>query len=110
MQYIDVVEEVCGADWATVSQEEKDGGYGVAMVRAFIGGCKPSVSELSNHLEVSPDEIIAAYKRLNQYGIFSPALRIRHDVDLLHRSTDDEANRAWGFVAGIASGFVFRMR
>ena len=50
MQYEVSVQDCCGANWREVSAEEKDGGYGVACMLAFLNGCQPYLEDLARWL------------------------------------------------------------
>ena len=107
MRYEDTVRKVCGDDWKTVSPHEKDGGYGVAIVIAFLRNCRPAISDLATHLEVPPDEIVTAYTRLAKNGVFQKTWGARKDSWLLGQTGDDGThNFAWSHIAALAGGFI----
>ncbi len=106
MKYEDSVRRVCGDNWRSVGREERDGGYGVACMKAFLQGVRPSVSDLSSHLQVSIDEIVAAHTRLLRNGAFTPRFNAKRDEALLKNINEDDAQRAWGHIAALAGGFI----
>ena len=101
------VREICGENWL---DEEKDGGYGVAMVYAYIKGCRPLLNDLAKYLSLPCDELNKPFIRLEAGGIFSKKFDARHDLQLLKKCGNNKTQqeewgqRAWAFVAGIASG------
>lgn len=101
MKYEDFVRRVCGDDWRTVNDAERHGGYGVACIKAFMRGVRPSAVDLAAHLQVTPDEIATAYNRLNRNGVFSHRWAAKRDTLL---QTEDD--HAWSHIAAIAGGFV----
>lgn len=107
MKYEDYVRKMCGDDWRTVNHEETDGGFGVACMISYMRGIKPTLAELSKHLEVTPDDIKAPYIRLLTNGAFNrERWNAKKDPDLLGDNGDIAAERAWSFVAAVASGFL----
>jgi len=116
MKYDDIVQTVCGKGWKTASQEEKNGGYGVAMVLAFLSGIKPDLNSFSNHLEVMSSELVTPFSRLANNDVFTS--KTSQDVELLGQGFSDTAERAaswkkdkaythaWCQIAAIASGIV----
>lgn len=101
MKYEDFVRRVCGDDWRTVNDAERHGGYGVACVKAFMRGVRPSAADLATHLQVTPDEIATAYNRLNRNGIFSHRWAAKKDAELQR-----DSEFAWAHIAALASGFL----
>jgi hypothetical protein len=107
MRYEDTVRKICGESWKTVNQQEKEGGYGVAVMIAFLRGCRPALQDLSAHLEVPTDDIISAYTRLAKNGVFQKDWGARKDRALLGQAESrDVHDRAWAHIAGMASGFI----
>jgi hypothetical protein len=106
MRYEDFVRKVCGDDWKAVSLEERQGGYGVACMAAFMRNAKPSVNEMANHLGIISDEIYMPFTRLARAGAFNQRWNAKRDKALLSHMGDDEAQRAWSHIAAIASGFI----
>ena len=112
MRYEDTVRKICGDDWKTVAAQEKEGGFGVAIVTAYLRGCRPAVNDLVAHLsgkpgEVTPDDIIAPYTRLMRAGVFSKDWGARKDKALLNQTgIKEDFDRAMSHVAGIAGGFI----
>jgi hypothetical protein len=122
MRYEEKVRNICGEDWKTVNQGEKEGGYGVACMLAFMRGQRPVISELSKHLEIPADEIVAGYTRLSKNGLFNKDWGLildeegnvlveggaRRDEALLGRDGTDACERAWAHIAAVAGGFIGR--
>lgn len=106
MRYEEQVREICGDDWRTVNQNEKDGGYGVACLIAFIKGVRPTVADLAAHLGAKPDDVVAAFNRLHKNGVFSQNWKVKQDASLLGENGNDEDHRAWAHIAAIAGGFL----
>jgi hypothetical protein len=106
MRYEDIVRKVCGDDWRTVSHSEREGGYGVACVLAFMRGAKPNIGDLANHLGVAADEIVPAYQRLNRSGAFSNRWNVKRDRAMQGHMSDEETQKTWAHIAAVAGGFI----
>jgi hypothetical protein len=107
MRYEDTVRKVCGETWKTVNKREMEGGYGVAIMIAFLRGCRPSITELAQHLEVPPEELVTPYTRLAHSSVFHKDWGARRDRALLGQADSREVHdRAWAHVAGVAGGFL----
>jgi hypothetical protein len=108
MKYENNVKEICGDNWRETDSNERDGGYGVAMMIAFLNGARPNLDDFSRHLKVEISEIETAYRRLQSNGVFTPSYNAKNDPVLLgeHDIEPIEIRAAWAIVAGQASGFV----
>ena len=107
MKYEDQVRKICGETWRTVNEDECIGGYGVACVIAYMRGVKPSLPDVAKHLGVTPDEINVPFVRLLRNGVFHrDKWNTKEDKSLLGDSGEEEAHRAWAFVAAVSSGFL----
>lgn len=111
--YARIVTDICGDRWASLDSptDERDGGYGVAMVLAHLNGVRASLNEFSTFLRVPPFVLETSYKRLQLNGIFSPQSFVRGDPLLRGESSDDyedamACHRAWCHIAGLASGYT----
>lgn len=119
MKYLDVVEHVCGKTWKE-TEEEEQGGYGVACMIAFLKGVEPNLQNMADHLNVEKYKLKKAFVRLTGNGLFSDKCNAKKDRELLgkgfsdsslHMSiwTEDDAYRAaWCHIAAIAGGFITR--
>ena len=87
MKYEEIVKTICGEAWQ-VNQVERDGGYGVACLLAFMKGSKPTVDAIATHLGVSIDEIQLPYSRLIRAGVFSNEFNAREDSWLLGKESN----------------------
>ena len=122
MKYEKLVAEICGDNWARASYEEQEGGYGVAMLVAFMEGTNPSMPELAKAINVPiSDRISRAYDRMLRSGLFSSGFDAKNDKELngvgfssdydgrvARWSNKSASKHAWCNVAGIASGFIIR--
>lgn len=107
MKYEDHVRKVCGESWRTVEEQEKQGGYAVACMIAFLRGVKPTLTEMAKHLGVSSDEISQPFVRLLRNGAFyREKWNAKNDSSLIGNEGEDEAQRSWAFVAAVGSGFL----
>lgn len=98
------VRYVCGEKWFDGPQEEREGGYAVAIMSAYLDGCRPTIEDIADYLgldEQEVSEIEVPYRRMLVSGLFSPKFNARRDKAL--QSKDDTA---WCYIAGIGSGFV----
>lgn len=108
MKYEDIVKTICGDNWRSLDQDEKDGGYGVACMLAFMRGAEPVPVKVAAHLGIPVSEIQTAYTRLDQCGLFSKEFDARKDKWLLGQGNSRQNMCAWGYVAGLSSGMVSR--
>jgi hypothetical protein len=106
MKYEEVVRRICGDTWKTESKEERDGGYGVACVLAFMRGVRPSLADLSSHLQVTTEEIAPAHLRLTRNGVFTSRFNAKRDSSLQMNLSQDESQRAWAHIAALSGGFI----
>ncbi|MFA5599856.1 MAG: hypothetical protein WDA06_04590 [Phenylobacterium sp.] len=118
MKYAELVEQICGRGWANASDDERNGGYGVAMVIAYMNGAKPDLDSLSFHVGVPATQLAKAFARLNQNNMFDDS--VKNDVELGANAVSptastiskwsliDASRCAWSHVAGIASGYIDR--
>lgn len=118
MKYELEIKKICGEDWKTVNDAERDGGYGVAIVIAYLRGVKPTLSELSKHIGVAPDELSRAFSRLfkNKAIGKNETWNMKKDSYFTYfaKNADDVKNlesnldffRNWSFVAAVAGGFL----
>jgi len=123
MKYEDVVQSVCGKGWKSDFEGDKDAGYGVAMMIAFLKGVTPDLGSLSTHLEIPPLELVRSFSKMLRCNIFEE--KNKSDNELIgngfsetafHNSfskkywTKEKAYAcAWGYIAGIASGAIDRV-
>lgn len=114
-EYEKIVSSVCGSNWnsSEISLEERDGAYGVAMVLAALRGSRTNINDLSYAIRVPVQNLERAYKRLMLNGIFHQTSYIWNDQLLRGEVSDREdslnVNKAWCYIAGMASGFIFRV-
>jgi hypothetical protein len=108
MKYENRVREICGDEWRTTEANERDGGYGVAIMVAYLNGARPTLDDMSRHLRVDIEEIEIAFRRLQANGVFLPDYDTRNDLAILEDNSVDpvEIRTAWATIAGQASGFV----
>lgn len=107
MKYEDQVRKICGESWKTVSDQEKQGGMGVACMIAYMRGVKPALPDIAKHLGVTADEINVPFVRLLRNGAFHrDRWDAKNDPTLLGDDGEEEAHRAWAFVAAVGSGFL----
>ena len=108
MRYEDVVKTICGDNWRSLDKEEREGGYGVACLLAYMRGAEATVDKIASHLGVGVGEIQAAYSRLVQCGLFSKEFDARGDKWLRGEGNKRQNMCAWGYISGISSGIVSR--
>ena len=107
------VDEICCSEtWETGSQEERDMGFGVACMQAYLIGIKPMLGEFQSYLEVDAKDIQPAFQRMLQCGLFSKAFNARGDAALNikpnKKKSITDIRCAWGHVAGLAMGIINR--
>ena len=109
MRYEKLVQKYCGPNWRDLEGPEKMGGFGVACMLAFIDGkVDANVDAIAGHLEVTPSEIQVPFVNLLRSGLFYNEFNARNDVALNGNDTRTNVLCAWGHVAGIAGGLIFR--
>ena len=106
MKYEQTVERVCGDNWRETCDDERDGGYAVACVMAYMDNSRPGLEDIAKHLGVSPGEIDIAYRRLQASGVFSHEYNARRDPALNGYGNPVQGRTAWSVIAGIGSGYV----
>jgi hypothetical protein len=77
------------------------------MVIAFMKGVKPTLSAMSDHLRIPPQELESPFNRLTECGVFSEKFNAKHDKSLLGHATDIEIRTAWSYLAGLSSGLTY---
>lgn len=102
----------CGENWNSQSQDEIDGGYGVAMMCAYILGVHPRLRNLCEFLDLDEKYLEVPYTRLMVNGVFQYNSPIGRD-SLLRPSRkkrsyyeEELALKAWANIAALASGFL----
>ena len=120
MQYESIISDICGRDWRQASNLDYQGGLGVAIVLSYIKGIRPTIDEISKHLDIPVDDLYHPFQRLLYGGIFLKEFNARNDPELLGRGISDTVAKAdcvtrqelirnaWCQIAGIASGIVYR--
>jgi len=104
-----IVSRVLGSQWRSLPEWERDGAWGVAIVKSILGpgneepGVKPDLVSLSNHLGVDREVLRKPYVRLIANGLLSDNL-INEDRDAL----ESNSLHAWCYYAGYASGHTRR--
>jgi hypothetical protein len=114
-RYENIVSSICNvSDFDALDTKEWEGCLGVAMVLAYMKGVDPSLTNLTNHLNVGEFELENAFDRLRINGIFTSHIGVRKDKVLMGQqkrsnpwiSKKHLTEVAWGVIAGYASGFV----
>jgi len=108
--YEKIVRIVCGGDWngSSSTPDDRDGGFGIAMVLAYLQGSNSRLGDLSKAIGIPAYSLETAYKRLQINGIFSPRSSILDDPILKFggSNNDNSSIRAWCHIAGLASGYT----
>jgi len=106
VKYTRTVEGMFGENWMI---DDKEGAYGVMIMLAFLqDGVKLKLDDMSKFLGIQMSELESPFTRLAHSGYFSRAFDAFNDKALLFKATPTEVKCAWGYVAGIASGFTER--
>jgi hypothetical protein len=106
--YEDFVKTVCGENWKTDSEQDKEGGYGVAIVVAFMKGIKPDLNLMAKHLGIESTAILQSFNNLMDCGIFSDKFNAKKDRMLLGHENIDNAEMAWMQIAGISANLIYQ--
>ncbi len=86
-------------------RDEKDGAIGIAIVLSYLNGTNSDIEDVARHLGVRTVEIEKPFRRLKHNGAFY-SWNLRKDKALLGQLGDDEAKRAYQYIAAYASGFL----
>ncbi len=106
---------VCSVEHFTLlTDEEKNGYYGVAMLLAYQEGAKPNLKEFAYRLRVTPYLLEDAINNLRANGVFSSVykkvvvnpkgLKIEHSTRWMDSKKRDLID--WCWVAGIGANLV----
>jgi hypothetical protein len=108
MKYEDTVRTIfCTDAWRDLGEDERDGGYGVACVMAFVdGGIRANVDDIAYYLDADPLDIEVPFRRLAASGVFSMRFNARKDKALNGYDTPNEGKSAWCHIAAIAQGWI----
>jgi len=109
MKYDDLVVKYCGEDWKSVGTPETWGGYGMACMLAFIdGNTEPQLNAMAEYLGVEVSDIQIPFFNLLRSGAFYNEFGAKKDPALTGDMSRTDVLCAWGHVAGIASGLIWR--
>jgi hypothetical protein len=98
LRYEELVRKVIGPQWRHLSEEERDGAFGVAIVKSVLDGVQPDLNEIAMHLGLDNDLLLRSFHNLSLNGVFRRNL-IQNDDDLKKENV-----HAWCYYAGYASG------
>lgn len=98
LPYEHLVKKVCGSQWRHLPDRERDGAFGVAIVKSVLDGVKADLNEIASHLGLDRELILRAFRSLSLNGIF------RRDLVYSDDALRRENMHAWCFYAGYASG------
>lgn len=107
IKYDEAVRIICGPDWSSPnkSQDDKDGGYGAAIMLAYMKGVPARINDLSRAIDVPPFLLEMSYKRLNLNGMFSAKSWILNNPSLIEIDSDSDLY-TWCHIAGMSSGYI----
>ena len=117
-QYEKFILSVCNVEhFSLLTDEEKNGYYGVAMLLAYQAGAKPNLKEFAYRLRVTPYLLEEAFNNLRANGVFSSTWQkaevnpkgLEIDRDVLSSrwlSAEKRDHIDWCWVAGIGSGYA----
>ena len=109
MKYRDLVNKYCGNNWNKISEADKHAGLGIACMLAYLHGAAPRLLDLAKHLKVTPAEIKRPFENLSRSGVFNKeAFGAKEDKALMGDAEKEEVLNAWGYIGGIAGGFIYR--
>ena len=106
---------VCNVEhFSLLTDEEKNGYYGVAMLLAYQAGAKPNLKEFAYRLRVTPYLLEDAFNNLRANGVFSSifkkavvnpkGLSLEHSTRWMDAKKRDLVD--WCWVAGIGANLV----
>ena len=121
MKYEDFITQrkLLGTEWKS-DNESFESGLGIAIVCSYISGVRPTVEEMSKHLDIPVGVLSEPFKRLLYSGVFSKRFNARQDLELLGKGINPSNScietvkphelirNAWCIIAGIAAGQIFR--
>lgn len=123
MKYEDIINDICGDEWLFDSSESINGGYGVAMMLAFLEGVAPKIDIFSRDLQIPKELLLDSYNNLLKSGMFSKNFNAKNDpvlkglkfsVDSNYRveerlwTIEKASVNAWCHIAAVASGVIDR--
>jgi len=84
MKYEQNIKHFCRFEWSdkSVSREDRIGGYGIAIMMAFLGGVPPTIKAFSDHLGEPRENLQFAFDNLMKSGMFSKNFDARSDKEL----------------------------
>lgn len=115
-KYEKFILEVCNVEYfSLLTDEEKNGYYGVAMLLAYQEGVTPNLKDFSAFLRVTPVLLEEPFNILRANGIFNPIYRRKEkateglDIDNNYFSSMEMDNKKktlidYCWVAGVATG------
>lgn len=89
MRYSDLVADFCGSDWES-KESERNGGIGVACVRAYLAGVEPDTEQMARHLGLQKEDVDVPLRRLIVNRVFSADFNLRFDP--LMKTGEDSFN------------------
>jgi len=98
MPYEKEVRHLCGAQWRSLPDDERNAAWGIAIVAAVLNGVSPDLHSLSSSLNTERDVIYKAFMGLSMSGAFQ-GKKIEQDRTAL-RNGDIHT---WGYYGGYAS-------
>lgn len=100
-RYEHLIKKICGAQWKSLPDNERDAAWGIAIVKSVLDGIEPNLQDISNYLGVDRDTLLRPFKNLNMNGVFLHD-RIQKDSKALK----SEDSLAWCYYGGYASGAI----
>ena len=100
LPYETLVRNVCGSQWRHIADSERDGAFGVAIVKSVSNEVRPDLNEIASHLGVERELLVRAFRRLSLNGIF------RRDLVYGDKALRRDDVKAWCYYAGFASGAI----
>lgn len=98
LPYESLVRNVCGSQWRHLPDRERDGAFGVAIVKSVLDGVEADLNEIASHLGIDRELLVRAFRSLSLNGVF------RRDLIYNDDALRNEDLHAWGYYAGYASG------
>ena len=76
------IKMVYGPQWKSMHPEERDGAFGIAVVKAISEGVEVNIDSVANYLGVDRSYLYEPFNNLFMNGIFQDKKKIREDKGL----------------------------
>lgn len=79
IKFENAIKSVFGSQWKSLHPEERDGAFGIAVVKSISDGVESSVEAVANYLGVDRSHLYEPFNNLYMNGIFQNKKKIKED-------------------------------